>query len=184
MSQKTNPISLRLGYLSNWKGQWFGDKHSSYDTFIHQDLALTEYVETVVKRRTKNFYLLGAPIIKRYPNKVLISSDVWCSKSTPVTKLQDIFVNENSFKPVEPRISRQSLLSEDDKNVKKSQENKKHNKHNLTLNKVTALSEKYLKDSNNNKKSISAEKLHIIMLKKIVNNRPSSRVYVPSLKVK
>ena len=51
MGHKVNPISMRLGYIRNWKSRWFARKKGFAD-FLHEDLEIRKYVK-------KNFSTAG-----------------------------------------------------------------------------------------------------------------------------
>ncbi|MDD5073021.1 MAG: 30S ribosomal protein S3 [Candidatus Omnitrophica bacterium] len=44
MGHKVNPISMRLGYIKNWKSRWFARKKGFADA-LHEDLAIRKYVK-------------------------------------------------------------------------------------------------------------------------------------------
>ena len=66
MGHKVNPISMRLGYIKNWKSRWFARKKDFAD-FIHEDLAIRKYVK-------KNFSAAGvaAVDIERASNRAKV----------------------------------------------------------------------------------------------------------------
>lgn len=55
MGHKVNPISMRLGYIKNWKSRWFARKKDFAD-FLHEDLVIRKYVK-------KNFSAAGVASI-------------------------------------------------------------------------------------------------------------------------
>lgn len=55
MGHKVNPISMRLGYIKNWKSRWFARKKGFADA-LHEDLAIRKYVK-------KNFSAAGISAI-------------------------------------------------------------------------------------------------------------------------
>jgi len=66
VGHKVNPISMRLGYIKNWKSRWFARKKDFAD-FIHEDLAIRKYVK-------KNFSAAGvaAVDIERASNRAKV----------------------------------------------------------------------------------------------------------------
>ena len=66
MGHKVNPISMRLGYIKNWRSRWFARKKDFAD-FLHEDLAVRKYVK-------KNFSAAGisAVDIERASNRAKI----------------------------------------------------------------------------------------------------------------
>lgn len=66
MGHKVNPISMRLGYIKNWKSRWFARKKDFAD-FLHEDLVIRKYVK-------KNFSAAGisAVDIERASNRAKV----------------------------------------------------------------------------------------------------------------
>jgi len=66
VGHKVNPISMRLGYIKNWRSRWFARKKDFAD-FLHEDLAVRKYVK-------KNFSAAGisAVDIERASNRAKI----------------------------------------------------------------------------------------------------------------
>ncbi|OGX32596.1 MAG: 30S ribosomal protein S3 [Omnitrophica WOR_2 bacterium RIFCSPLOWO2_02_FULL_50_19] len=66
MGHKVNPISMRLGYIKNWRSRWFARKKDFAD-FLHEDLAVRKYVK-------KNFSAAGisAVDIERASNRAKV----------------------------------------------------------------------------------------------------------------
>lgn len=56
MGHKVNPISMRLGYIKNWRSRWFARKKDFAD-FLHEDLAIRKYVK-------KNFSAAGISVVE------------------------------------------------------------------------------------------------------------------------
>lgn len=55
MGHKVNPISMRLGYIRNWKSRWFA-KRKDFADFLNEDVAIRKYVK-------KNFSAAGVASI-------------------------------------------------------------------------------------------------------------------------
>ena len=66
MGHKVNPISMRLGYIKNWRSRWFARKKDFAD-FLHEDLMVRKYVK-------KNFSAAGisAVDIERASNRAKV----------------------------------------------------------------------------------------------------------------
>ncbi len=65
MGHKVNPISMRLGYIKNWRSRWFAKKN--FANFLAEDFDIRKYVK-------KNFSAAGiaAIEIERASNKVKV----------------------------------------------------------------------------------------------------------------
>lgn len=48
MGQKVHPYGFRLGYIKDWNSKWYSSKES-YATFLHEDLAIRNYIEKNMK---------------------------------------------------------------------------------------------------------------------------------------
>ncbi|HOX09800.1 MAG TPA: 30S ribosomal protein S3 [Candidatus Omnitrophota bacterium] len=66
MGHKVNPISMRLGYIKNWRSRWFSKKKDFAD-FLVEDLDIRKYVK-------KNFSAAGIALIEveRASNKAKV----------------------------------------------------------------------------------------------------------------
>lgn len=66
MGHKVNPISMRLGYIKNWRSRWFA-KRKDFADFIIEDLDIRKYVK-------KNFSAAGIALIEieRASNKAKV----------------------------------------------------------------------------------------------------------------
>lgn len=66
MGHKVNPISMRLGYIKNWRSRWFS-KRKDFADFLVEDLDIRKYVK-------KNFSAAGIALIEveRASNKAKV----------------------------------------------------------------------------------------------------------------
>ena len=55
MAQKVIPISFRLNKLKNWESSWISEK-KDYSKFLHFDLELRKYVETLFTKNLDVIY--------------------------------------------------------------------------------------------------------------------------------
>jgi len=66
VGHKVNPISMRLGYIKNWRSRWFS-KRKDFADFLMEDLDIRKYVK-------KNFSAAGIALIEveRASNKAKV----------------------------------------------------------------------------------------------------------------
>lgn len=66
MGHKVNPVSMRLGYIKNWRSRWFS-KRKDFADFLVEDLDIRKYVK-------KNFSAAGIALIEveRASNKAKV----------------------------------------------------------------------------------------------------------------
>lgn len=67
MGQKVNPIGLRVGVNRTWDSIWYEDK-KNYAKFLHEDLAIKEYVE-----KEKKSAGISRVAIDRFPDRVNVN---------------------------------------------------------------------------------------------------------------
>merc|ERR1712029_26438 len=70
MAQKVIPISFRLNKLKNWESSWISEK-KDYSKFLHFDLELRKYVETLFTKNLDGFYF-NKVFIKQNSNTIYI----------------------------------------------------------------------------------------------------------------
>ena len=42
MGQKVHPESIRVGYIHDWKSNWFNERH--FSDFLHEDTQIREHI--------------------------------------------------------------------------------------------------------------------------------------------
>jgi len=70
MAQKVIPISFRLNKLKNWESSWISEK-KDYSKFLHFDLELRKYVETLFTKNLNELYF-NKVFIKQNSNTIYI----------------------------------------------------------------------------------------------------------------
>jgi len=70
MAQKVIPISFRLNKLKNWESSWISEK-KDYSKFLHFDLELRKYVETLFTKNLDELYF-NKIFIKQNSNTIYI----------------------------------------------------------------------------------------------------------------
>lgn len=66
MGQKVNPICLRLGYIQNWRSQWYADP-SDFQNFVVEDYKIRQYIKTKFSQAS-----VSKVIIERLADKIKV----------------------------------------------------------------------------------------------------------------
>ena len=43
MGQKVHPESMRVGYIHDWKSNWFNEKH--FSDYLYEDIQIRNYIQ-------------------------------------------------------------------------------------------------------------------------------------------